>query len=208
MRLFLIRHGQSAGNAAGRVQGLDDQPLTKVGREQALDLAYRLESEQNLCALYASPLLRARQTAEIICRHLGLDLSLDDRLKEYDCGAVTGMSFEEVCASYPEIAAAWQRSLWRVPIPGEEGIELFQQRVLSAMQDILDRHADGDAIAIVAHGGTLGAYLGGLLGMDYRKRQPWVFDNACLSILVLGGVRARIALLNDTCHLYHRRGRS
>ncbi len=207
MRLLLIRHAQSAGNAAGRIQGLDDQPLTEVGREQALDLAYRLGREQNLCDIYASPLLRARQTAEIICRHLGLNLTCEDRLKEYDCGAITGMSFEEVCAHYPEIVAGWQRNAWRVPVPGEEGVESFQERVMSAIQDIVARHADGDAIAVVAHGGTLSAYLAGLLGLDYRKRQPWVFDNACLSIVTLGGVRPRIALLNDTCHLHHGQGR-
>ncbi len=207
MRLLLIRHGQSVGNAARRIQGLDDQPLTGAGREQALALAHRLQHEQDLCALYASPLLRARQTAEIIARHLELDLTYEDRLKEYDCGAITGMSFDEVLAHFPEIAAGWQQSPWRVPVPGEEGVESFQQRVISAMQDILAYHADGDAIAIVAHGGTLSAYLANLLAIDYRKRQPWVFDNASLSVIILGGVRPRIALLNDTCHLHRGQGR-
>jgi broad specificity phosphatase PhoE len=74
------------------------------------------------------------------------------------------------------------------------------------MQDILAHHADGDALAVVAHGGTLSAYLAGLLGLDYRKRQPWVFDNASLSVVILGGARPRIALLNDTCHLHHSQG--
>ena len=207
MHLVLIRHGQSIGNASRRIQGLDDQPLTEVGREQAFALAHRLGHEQNLRALYTSPLLRARQTAEIIGRHLGLDLNCDDRLKEYDCGVITGMSFEEVCAHFPEIAAGWQQNPWRVPVPGEEGVESFQQRVMSAMQDILARHIDGDAIAVVAHGGTLSAYLAGLLGIDYRKRQPWVFDNASLSVIILGGVRPRIALLNDTCHLHRGQAR-
>jgi broad specificity phosphatase PhoE len=154
-----------------------------------------------------TPLLRARQTAEIIGGHLGLDFTQDDRLKEYDCGAITGMSFEEVCAHFPEIAAAWQQNPWRVPVPGEEGVESFQQRVMSAIEDILARHVDGDALAVVAHGGTLSAYLAGLLGIDYRKRQPWVFDNASLSVIILGGVRPRIALLNDTCHLHRGQGR-
>lgn len=207
MRLLLIRHGQSVGNAVRRIQGLDDQPLTEVGREQALALAHRLEHERDLCALYASPLLRASQTAAIIGQQLGLDFTQDDRLKEYDCGAITGMSSGEVLAHFPEIAAGWQQNPWRVPVPGEEGVESFQQRVMSAMQDILAHHLDGDAVAVVAHGGTLSAYLASLLAIDYRKRQPWVFDNASLSVIILGGVRPRIALLNDTCHLHRVQGR-
>ena len=56
----------------------------------------------------------------------------------------------------------------------------------------------------VAHGGTLSAYLAGLLELDFLKRQPWMLDNASLSAVIVGGVRHRIALLNDTCHLLLR----
>jgi broad specificity phosphatase PhoE len=69
------------------------------------------------------------------------------------------------------------------------------------MSEIVASHKGDDTVAVVAHGGTLSAYLAGLLELDFRKRQPWVFDNASLSAVVLGGVRPRIALLNDTCHL-------
>jgi len=203
MRLLLIRHGQSVGNAAQRIQGLQDEPLTVVGRAQALALGQRLQNGYDICALYASPLLRAHETAEIIADLLGLTVTCDDRLKEYDCGVVTGMCFEEVASEYPEIAKGWQKDPWCVPIPGEEGLDVFQQRVLSAMHDIIAGHEGKDTAAVVAHGGTLGAYLAGLLGLDFRKRQPWMFDNASLSMVVLGGVRPRLTLLNDTCHLNH-----
>lgn len=203
MRILLIRHAESEGNAAQRVQGWNDEPLTDLGREQAEALAKRLQDGYNICAVYASSLARARQTAEIIAGRLGLPVTCDDRLKEYDCGVVTGLRFEEVAVQYPDIARRWAEDSWRVPIPGEEGVEVFQQRVVSAMNDIIARHQEEDTVSVVAHGGTWSVYLAHLLGLDYRRRQPWVFDNASLSTIILGGVRPRIALLNDTCHLNH-----
>jgi broad specificity phosphatase PhoE len=201
MRLLLIRHGQSVGNAARRVQGSNDEPLTELGRAQALALAQRLRSKYDVCALYSSSMLRARQTAEIIADLIGLSVCLEERLEEHDPGAVTGMSWEEVQAQYPELARQWAESSWRVAIPGEEDIEVFQRRVLAAMSEIVAGHDGDDTVAVVAHGGTLSAYLAGLVQLDFHKRQPWVFENASLSTVVLGGVRPRIALLNDTCHL-------
>ena len=204
MRLLLIRHAQSVGNAAHRIQGWDDQPLTEVGQVQAEALAERIARECHPQALYASPLLRARQTADIIAERIGMAVQCDARLKEHDCGAITGMCFEEVESQYPELVAAWRESAWHVPLPGEENLEAFEQRVLWAMADIVAGGKAEDEIAVVAHGGTLGAYLVGLLGLDHRRRRPWMFDNASLSVVVLEGVRPRIALLNDTCHLNHR----
>jgi len=204
MRLLLIRHAQSVGNAAHRIQGWDDQPLTEVGKAQAEALAARIACESPLQALYASPLLRARQTADIIAERIDMVVQCDDRLKEHDCGAITGMCFDEVESQYPALVAAWRESPWRVPLPGEESLEAFEKRVMSAMADVVGGGRAEDVIAVVSHGGTLGTYLTGLLGLDRRKRHPWMFDNASLSVVVKGGARPRIALLNDTCHLNRR----
>lgn len=208
MRLLLIRHGQSVGNAADRIQGLNDEPLTDLGREQAQALAYRLQAQYAVGALYSSPLLRALQTAEIIAAVLGLDVRVEHRLREYDPGVVTGMRFEEVQEQYPDIARRWAEDSWRVPIPGEEGVEAFQQRVMAAMGEIVSAQGGEEAVAVVTHGGTLSAFLAGLLELDFRKRQPWVFANASLSMVIPGGIRPRLALLNDTCHVDHMEGRT
>ena len=203
MRLLLIRHGESLGNALNRIQGLRDEPLTVTGRAQAVALAHRLRRDYDVRAVYSSSLLRARRTAEIIAAALGLPVTCDDRLQEYDCGVVTGLCLEEVQAQYPEIARRWAEDSWKVPIAGEEGSEAFQQRVEAAMGDIVARHSPTHTVAVVAHGGTLSVYLASLLDLDFNKRQPWVFDNASLSIVTVGGSRPRITLLNDTCHLNH-----
>jgi broad specificity phosphatase PhoE len=71
---------------------------------------------------------------------------------------------------------------------------------------IVARHAAQDTIAVVAHAGTLGAYLCGLVGMDYgSRRMPWTFDNASLTIVELGEVQVQVVSLNDTSHLNHLR---
>ncbi len=203
MRLLLIRHGESAGNAADRIQGINDEPLTATGRTQAAALAQRLRQGYGVRAVYSSSLSRARETAEIIAAALDLPVIADDRLQEYDCGVVTGLCFEEVKAQYPEVARRWAEDSWKAPIPGEEGNEVFQQRVLAAMSGIVARHGQDDTVAVVAHGGVWSIYLASLAGIDVNKRQPWMFGNASLSIVLLGGTRPRIALLNDTCHLDH-----
>ncbi len=168
-------------------------------------LAQRVAAEYELTGLFASTLLRARQTAEPIAQRSGLAVEYDEGLREHDCGAIAGLHVEQVRTRYPEIARAWQHSPWHVALPGEEGLDAFRDRVLAAMDHITSGMGDEDTVAVVAHGGTLGIYLAGLLGLDHHRRQPWVFDNASLSVVALGGVRPRIALLNDTCHLNHQR---
>ncbi len=201
MRILLIRHGESVGNAEGRAQGLNDAPLTEQGHAQAMVLAHRLQREFDVCAVYASPLQRAMQTAAHVSRLCGRPVSVCQDLREYDCGAITGLTLEEVGCKFPELVRSWASSDDWPPIPGEEGREAFLGRVVAAMADIVAGHQPEDTIVVVAHGGTCSAYLSGLLGLDYRKRQPWVFDNASLSSIELADSRPRIHLLNDRCHL-------
>jgi alpha-ribazole phosphatase len=203
VRLLLIRHGESAGNAADRIQGIREEPLTATGRAQAASLGQRLRQGYEIRAVYSSSLSRAQETAEIIAAALGLSVIADDRLQEYDCGVVTGLCHGEVQAQYPEIARRWAEDSWQVPIPGEEGLEVFQKRILAAMDDIAVRHSQEDTVAVVAHGGVWSIYLASLVGLDVNRRQPWMFGNGSLSIVLLGSTRPRIALLNDTCHLDH-----
>ena len=202
MRILLIRHGESEGNAAGRIQGIVDEPLSKVGKAQALALASRLKARSSLCGVYSSGLRRALETAAPIAAAFDLPVVAHADLREYDLGALTGLTLGQVEAGYPDLVKAWSESPLWVPIPGEEGREAFLRRVMAAMAWIVARHAGQDAIAVVAHAGTLGAYLCGLVGMDYGSRRiPWTFDNASLSIVELGPVQARVVSLNDTSHL-------
>lgn len=197
-RLLLIRHGRSTWNAAKRIQGCADPPLDEVGREQARRLAQRLR-EYPPVALYTSPLQRAQETAEIIGQALGVPVVPDERLKEYDVGDITGLTWEQVVEQHPHVARRWTEASESLEIPGEEGDASFQARVADAFGEIIAQHTDGP-IGVVAHGGTLGAYLNHLIGLPTRF-SPFRFGNGSLSIVEVNPVRPRIVLLNDTCHL-------
>ena len=200
-RLILVRHGQSTWNAQGRIQGWADPPLDDTGQEQARRLARRLAAEeQDISALYSSPLLRARQTAEAIGLALGLTVQTDDRLKENDVGLLAGLTGDEVERQFPEWIAARRANVeWMVP-PGGEDRDTFLERAVAVMGDIVTHHPD-QSVAVVSHGGTLGVYLAHLLEMPIHRTLPFQFDNTSLSIVKVGERRVRLFKLNDTSHL-------
>jgi len=197
-RLFLIRHGRSVWNATGRIQGCADPPLDGVGREQARQLAERLR-QGTLVALYTSPLQRARETADIIGQVLGVEVVPDERLKEYDVGDITGLTWEQITEQYPDVTRRWAEASESLEIPGEEGNGPFRERVVTAFDEIVARHEEGPA-GVVAHGGVLGIYLNHLIGMP-AWLSPFRFGNGSLSIVEVNPVRPRIVLVNDVCHL-------
>ena len=197
-RLFLIRHGRSTWNAERRIQGRADPPLDEVGREQARCLAERLRDDPPV-ALYTSPQRRAQETADIIGQALGILVTPDERLQEYDVGDVTGLTWEQVEEQYPDVARRWAEASEDLALPGAEGSEPFRARVAAALDEIVARHAE-EPVGVVAHGGTLGTYLNHLIGLPSRF-SPFRFGNGSLSVVEVNPVRPRILLLNDTCHL-------
>ncbi|MCI0476117.1 MAG: histidine phosphatase family protein [Anaerolineales bacterium] len=201
MHLLLIRHGETDWNNEARVQGHSDTPLNANGVAQARQLAVRVAAEETFAAMYASPLARARVTAEIVAQQCGVTPILDDRLKEQMLGEFEGLTDAEFTQRFPGALAAWRADPIRCPIPGQETRDAFQRRVQSFLEDLRARHADGMRVAIVTHGGTIGMMLATLIGLDIGKRFPFWFDNASLSHVDLSGGRVRLRLLNDTCHL-------
>lgn len=207
MRLLLIRHGESQGNAERRLQGWFDSPLTDVGRDQVRALARRLQNDGwNVAALYASTLSRAAESGEILAAALGVPLTLDDRLREYDIGIFTGLTWGEIKERFPHLAVQWESGSRRPPIPDEEGSPAFRARLVAVFEDIVAAHPPEATVGVVAHGGTFNVYLKHLLGLDLDRRGPFAFGNAGLSIVELEKRGARIILLNDTCHLANHGG--
>ena len=203
MRLLLIRHGQSEANAVQRLQGQGEYPLTDLGREQARRLARRLSDDYvSVAAIYTSSLGRAVETAEILAEAIGAAVVPDDRLQEYDVGALTGLTMDEIRERFPQVYTAWAEDVdeW-VSMPGAEGQDDFNQRVGEVFGEIAERHHSDVTVAIVSHGGTLGAYLGQIIGLPPNQRRPFSFGNASLSVVDLSRRRPRLLLLNDTCHI-------
>ncbi len=203
MKLLLIRHGESQGNAENIFQGQGEWPLSELGRAQARCLAVRLAAEfESISAIYSSTLSRALETAYILAQATGAPIIPDERLVEYDVGQLTGLTLEQVEQRFPEVGAAWKadHGEWVMP-PGGETYDHFAKRVHDAFAEIIARHAEDDYVAVVSHGGTLGVYLCQAMGIPPGGRSPFAFGNACLTIVDLSRRRPRLRRHNDGCHL-------
>ena len=198
-RFLLVRHGQSEWNATGRIQGQIDIALDEIGQQQAQRVAARLKREK-IDAIYSSPLLRAKATAEAIAAQVNQPIQLDARLMEYDFGVMSGLTWNELTAHHPELASRWLEDPWAVAVEGSEGRPNFAQRVTAALQEIDSKHPD-QQVLIVAHGGTFGVYLSVLLGLDLTRRHPFHFGNTSISLVEQRAEVFHIHYLNDTCHL-------
>jgi broad specificity phosphatase PhoE len=197
--MHLVRHGRSGWNATGRIQGQIDIELDEIGLQQAQRIADRLEREP-IAAIYSSPLLRAKATADAIAERLKLPVTPDARLMEYDFGVISGLTWNELTENHPELADRWLEDPWAVPVAGSEGRVNFAARVMSAMQDICARRP-AEQVAIVAHGGTFGVYLSAMLGLDLNQRHPFHFGNTSLSLVEMREGVFHIHSLNNMCHL-------
>lgn len=202
MNLLLIRHGESVGNAGGRLQGQSDTPLNERGRAQARALAARLQREAwEPAAVYASDLSRAAETAEILAAPFGLAVTLDARLREYNAGVLNGIIWAEVEFRYPEVWAAYHSTGGWANIPGEEGDVAFTARLAQFLDEIRGPHKEDEAVAVVTHGGSLAVLVAQLVGLPPGRRQPFRFGNASLTLVEIAQRGPVLVRSNDTSHL-------
>ncbi len=198
-KFLLVRHGRSEWNANGRIQGQIDIALDEAGQQQAQRVADRL-AQETIIAVYSSPLLRAKATAETIAAKFDLPVNLDARLMEYDFGVMSGLTWDQVVENHPDVANRWLEDPWVVPVEGSEGRVNFAARVMSAMHDI-DAQQPAGPVVVVAHGGTFGVYLTAMLGLDLRRRHPFHFGNTSVSLIEIQDGVFHIHYLNNVCHL-------
>ncbi len=149
--MYLARHGQTAYNAEGRFQGQGAVPLDATGRAQATELAERAVPYE-FAALWCSPLLRARETADVVARRIGLVPREDARLMETDAGDWTDRSFADVQAEAPEEFERFRTGDPTFAFPGGESFAQQGVRVAAAFHDI--KRAEAPAL-IVCHGGVI-----------------------------------------------------
>ena len=157
-----IRHGESVGNLENRFQGQADFPLTGLGRSQAQAVAEKWrENARSFQRAISSPLLRARETAEIICAALQSPLEFDQDWMEIDNGLISGLSVEEAMQNFPK--PPYLTPYTRYGQTGESRWQLYL-RAGRAIQHLLDHPAE--STLIVAHGGILNMALYAILGIQ------------------------------------------
>jgi broad specificity phosphatase PhoE len=156
-----LRHGESVGNLENRFQGHADFPLTDTGRAQVRALTERWQAEdRSFERAVSSPLLRARETAEIICTALSVPLELDTNWKEIDNGLLAGLSEEEAAQSVPRPVVFTPYT--HTGRTGESRWEVYL-RAGRNLQKLVD-YPPGRML-VVAHGGILNMALYAILGI-------------------------------------------
>ena len=196
-----LRHGESIGNAESRWQGQSDYPLTDRGRAQAQALAERWKSEAvKFDLIIASPLVRAKETAEIIAFALGANVEVDSILLERNIGEMEGLTAEEVRRK-PQPAYVTPYD----PIGGEgEGDWALFLRAGQALHELVRRSAG--SYLIVSHGGLLNQLMNAIIGIAPHVDPSGVrfrFENTAFARVIYFPHQHRwtIDTVNDRAHL-------
>jgi broad specificity phosphatase PhoE len=149
-QLCLIRHGQTDWNLEGRYQGQSDVPLNQTGLAQAQSLAEQLK-EQTFAAIYASDLMRARQTVEPVAKMFGITIQVEPRLREINQGEWEGVLVEDIKARYAELWSQRTVDPANIRPPGGETVGEVATRVYAALDDIA-RLFPTERVLVVSHG--------------------------------------------------------
>ncbi len=195
----MIRHGETELNSAQRYWGKSDIKLSALGVSQAERLHDRLMSER-IDAVYASDLVRAKVTAEIITLGRNQRIVTCPELAEVNFGKLEGLTFDEISQSYPEVARLWLERNPNLEYPGGESRSAFNNRVTSFLKR-LAKHTPKENILIVAHSGVLRTLICQLLGIGLDLRWQLRCDLASLSIMETHPQGTVLTLLNDASHL-------
>ncbi|HEY7021185.1 MAG TPA: histidine phosphatase family protein [Ktedonobacterales bacterium] len=152
-KLYLVRHGENLANITKEFSyRAVDYPLTPKGVLQAEQTAEYF-ADRSIDAIYASPLLRARQTAEILTRRIAVPVHLRLELREINVGSLEGASTPENWALYHRISAAWYAGQAEVAFPDGEDLHMVEVRFLACLGEIVSAHPNS-AVVVVGHGGV------------------------------------------------------
>jgi broad specificity phosphatase PhoE len=189
--IVLARHGQTASNRDGRLQGHVDPPLTEHGREQAARLARAVGAAT---IVRTSPLLRARETAAAIAAGIGATVEIDERLIEVAYGEWEGLSLTEVPA------AAWAQ-LKADPdfrVPGGESLTEVAARISDFMAEF---GAPGVHVVAVSHVAPIKAAVTVALGISPELGYRMRLDVASVTRVGVRDDETYLASFNETSHL-------
>ena len=181
MKIVIVRHGQSVDNVTKTISG-SDTLLSDLGREQARFLGKELlEQGFEFDSVYASTYIRARETATILCKELGIDnIIFEERFREGDPGIFAGRQVENLTKEEKEF---WDSLLVIEDLKPPGGESLTEQRLrhAEAFYEVAESHPENSTILIVGHGGTLYHILKNALNV-LPDRDEW-FGNCKINII-------------------------
>ncbi|MFD3926382.1 bifunctional RNase H/acid phosphatase [Streptomyces sp. NPDC058614] len=199
----LLRHGETPLTPQKRFSGSggSDPSLSDVGRDQAERAATALAARGTIQAIVASPLTRTRQTAAAVAARLGLDVTIEDGLRETDFGAWEGLTFAEVRDRYPDDLNAWLASPEAEPTGGGESFEATAARMAITRDKLIAAYA-GRTVLLVTHVTPIKTLVRLAIGAPPESLFRMELSAASLSaVAYYADGNASLRLFNDTSHL-------
>ncbi|MBR1896683.1 MAG: histidine phosphatase family protein [Pyramidobacter sp.] len=201
MRLFIVRHGETAWNREGRFQGQIDTPLNEKGLAQA-DLTAERFRGFPLQAVLASPLSRARVTGEKIYAAAKCDsFVIDDGFKEINHGEWEGKTTAEVIDQFGPQLAQWQTQphLVKMPGPAGEALEDVQRRAVAAVERHVPNYTDD--VLLATHDAVIKTVICHYLGVPLANYWRVKIPNCSVSYIEFGPSGPLVGLMGDISHL-------
>ncbi|MFD8209020.1 bifunctional RNase H/acid phosphatase [Streptomyces sp. NPDC059695] len=199
----LLRHGETALTPEKRFSGSggSDPELSAAGLRQAEAVAEALAARGTIQEIVSSPLTRCRQTAGAVAARLGLDVRVEQGLRETDFGAWEGLTFREVRERHPEDLDAWLASPKAAPTGGGESFATVARRV-AATRDRLTAAYAGRTVLLVTHVTPIKTLVRLALGAPPESLFRMELSAASISaVAYYADGNASVRLLNDTSHL-------
>jgi broad specificity phosphatase PhoE len=210
-KIYLVRHGATDWNEQGRWQCLDDRKLSEKGELQAGSVAKRfarLHSEKAFSALYSSPLVRACQTAMFIQGSIGLNMETEPLLREFDCGQLSGLKYEDARSAHAEFFSRLKDNWLDERFPGGESHrEYWMQTASPSLRKLHEIHK-GMSVIAVTHAGFIRASLMMVMRTPTQgSLRGLAIDNCAYTVLEIDGtdekglLDGRAVQINVGCHL-------
>ncbi|WP_405737680.1 bifunctional RNase H/acid phosphatase [Streptomyces sp. NBC_00028] len=199
----LLRHGETPLTPQKRFSGSGgtDPSLSEVGREQARLVGEALARRGTVQEILASPLARTRQTAAAVAERLGLDVTVEDGLRETDFGAWEGLTFGEVRERYPDDLTRWLADPEAEPTGGGESFAATATRIAATRDKLIATYA-GRTVLLVTHVTPIKTFVRLALGAPPESLFRMELSAASLSaVAYYADGNASVRLFNDTSHL-------
>ena len=179
-RLILVRHGETAWNAEGRIQGMLDVPLNALGLQQARLVADELARIVDVAEMVSSDLVRTRETATPITNATGFEPRFDARIRERHFGVWQGMTYEEWRIKDAEGIARYHAGEPDYGPDGGETARQFLDRCVSAVSDLVIGSRE-KTLLLITHGGVVSSMVRHSNGLNPQSARTWSVPNASIS---------------------------
>ena len=197
MKLILVRHGETLSNRENRVQGITDTELSEYGHIQVEKLAASLKSEP-IDSIVSSPLKRAYQTAQAICKFHKAAIEVESKLQEMNHGDFENVTIAELKEKHLPFLNQWFSDPASVAMPNGESLYGLQMRAWSAIEKIIEKSKN---ILVVSHGMTIMTILCKIQSLELSHAREMLVNVASKTSVEFENGRGVITIFNDTSHL-------